>query len=199
MRARSTSDPCEFPWPMPPTDGYRAEDLDRIPGLPPHSELIDGSLVLVRPQKRFHTVVLYLLEHGLHLTVPAELRVRREMTVTLNPKQRPEPDLLVIAAAIETDPAASETSYPPHAVRLVAEVVSPESEERDRKRKPQLYAEAGIPHFWRVEQGNDGPAVHTYELDPAASDYHLTGIHHRRLCTTVPFPVDIGLTQALRI
>ena len=37
-------------------------------------------------------------------------------------------------------------------VMLAVEVVSPESEARDRHRhrKPQLYAHAGIPHFWLV-------------------------------------------------
>lgn len=31
-------------WPVPPEGGWTADDLDRIPGLPPHTELIDGSL-----------------------------------------------------------------------------------------------------------------------------------------------------------
>lgn len=198
MCARSATEMCASAWPMPPTDGYTSDDLDHIPELPPHSELIDGSLVLVSPQKRFHAVTLYVLEHGLNVTAPENLRVRREMTVTLSSKQRPEPDLLVVEASIETDPTGSETSYPPHAVRLVAEVVSPESEERDRKRKPQLYAEAEIPHFWRVEQDDDGPAVFTYELDASTRSYHLTGIHHQRLRLTTPFPVDIDLTQVNR-
>ena len=31
-------------WPVPPPEGFTADDLDRIPDLPPHTELIDGSL-----------------------------------------------------------------------------------------------------------------------------------------------------------
>lgn len=31
-----------YRWPIPPTEGWTADDLDRIPGLPPHTELIDG-------------------------------------------------------------------------------------------------------------------------------------------------------------
>ncbi|QVQ50847.1 Uma2 family endonuclease [Spiractinospora alimapuensis] len=198
MCARSPLFDEEYRWPMPPTDGSTSDDLDRLPGLPPHSELIDGTLVLVGPQRLAHSLTLYVLEHGLNVAAPEDLRVRRGMTVTLGPKQRPEPDILVVEASFETDPTGSETSYPPHVVRLVAEVVSPESEERDRKRKPHLYAEAGIPHFWRVEQGDDGPAVFTYELDPSTRSYHLTGIHHQRLLLTTPFPVDIDLTRANR-
>lgn len=47
--------------PMPPQDGYTADDLDRIPDLPPHTELIDGNLVLVSPQKLFHMLMVDLL------------------------------------------------------------------------------------------------------------------------------------------
>ncbi|MEW2387318.1 hypothetical protein AB0933_03030 [Streptomyces venezuelae] len=37
-------------WPVPPKGGWTADDLDRLPNLPPHTELIDGSLVFVSPQ-----------------------------------------------------------------------------------------------------------------------------------------------------
>lgn len=33
-------------WPVPPQDGYTVDDLFTLPDLPPHTELIDGSLVL---------------------------------------------------------------------------------------------------------------------------------------------------------
>lgn len=83
---------------------------------------------------------------------------------------------------------------------LAAEVLSPDSETRDRERKPQLYARAGIRHFWRVETGEDGrPIVFVYELDPATAAYGLTGIHHDRLKLTVPFDIDIDLTEIDRL
>jgi hypothetical protein len=41
-------------WPVPPADGYTVDDLFTLPGLPPHTELIDGSLVFVSPQRDFH-------------------------------------------------------------------------------------------------------------------------------------------------
>jgi hypothetical protein len=43
----------EMHWPIPPEGGYFAEDLDTIPDLPPHTELIDGSLVFVAAQVIF--------------------------------------------------------------------------------------------------------------------------------------------------
>lgn len=45
-------------WLRPPPGGFTADDLDRLPDLPPHTELIDASLVLVSPQSRFHSVVI---------------------------------------------------------------------------------------------------------------------------------------------
>ena len=128
-------------WPIPPPGGYVAEDLDRIPDLPPHTELIDGSLIFVSPQRVFHTLALDLLVLGLRRMATADLRVRREMSLVLGRRQRPEPDIVVVHAGAET--GRDQTAYPPDAVVLAVEVVSPDSEDRDRQRKPQLYANAG--------------------------------------------------------
>ncbi|MFC7221174.1 Uma2 family endonuclease [Streptomyces polyrhachis] len=185
-------------WPVPPEQGYTVDDLFTLPGLPPHTELIDGSLVFVSPQRVFHSLVMYLLEAGLRRTAPPEVRVRREMTVVIDKRQGPEPDLLVVSAEAEAD--TGQTHYRAEDVSLAVEVVSPDSEARDRLRKPQLYAKGGIEHFWRVEQGEDGlPVAYVYERDPATGEYALTGIHRNRLKLAVPFPVDIDLTELERL
>jgi Uma2 family endonuclease len=83
---------------------------------------------------------------------------------------------------------------------LAVEVVSPDSRERDRKRKPHLYAEAEIKHFWLVEDTGGGKmAVYVYELDPIARSYTLTGIHHDTLKLHAPFDIDIDLTEIDRL
>jgi Uma2 family endonuclease len=184
-------------WPIPPMDGYTVDDLFTLPDLPPHTELIDGSLVFVSPQRSFHMRTLYLLESGLHRTVPEDLRVRREMTVVLDRRQGPEPDVSVIRSEAETGP--DQTSYQAADVLLAVEVVSPDSEKRERERKPQLYAQAGIAHFWRVENDRGRPLVCVYELDPATKQYVVTGIHHDRLKLTVPFDIDIDLAEIERL
>jgi len=66
---------------------------------------------------------------------------------------------------------------------------------RDRERKPQLYAWAGIPFYWRIENVNGKPVVFTFELDPANSSYAPGGVFHDRLKTSVPFPLDIDLAR----
>ncbi|MFJ9106893.1 Uma2 family endonuclease [Streptomyces sp. NPDC102283] len=184
-------------WPVPPEGGWTADDLDRIPGLPPHTELIDGSLVFLSPQRKFHTRAMWLLETALLTHVPADLDVDREMTIRLDRRNRPEPDLLVCRA--EADTGADQTWYAPEDVVLAVEVVSPDSEDRDRGVKPRKYAEAGVRHFWRVEQGADDlPVVYVYELDPATGTCTPTGIHRKKMNLDVPFPVDIDLTDIYR-
>ncbi|WP_433205010.1 Uma2 family endonuclease [Dactylosporangium sp. CS-047395] len=186
--------PASMRWPVPPPDGFTAEDLDRLPDLPPHIELIDGSLVFASPQKAFHTLALDLLVTALRVSVPKHLRVRREMSVVLDRRQRPEPDVMVVRADAVT--GGDQTAYPADAVVLAIEVVSLDSEIRDRERKPQLYARAGIGHFWRVEDDGSGNAiVYIYELDPASNAYALTGIFHDRVKVNVPFDIDLDLTE----
>ncbi|WP_150251512.1 Uma2 family endonuclease [Nocardiopsis deserti] len=183
-------------WLIPPIEGFQTEDLDRLTALPPHSEMIDGSIVLPAPREGYHNVVLDLLTIGLRHTVPAHYGVRREMTVTLGPRQRPEPDVMVVNAEAVDD---RQSTFPADAVVLVVEVVSQASMERDRKRKPFLYAEAGIPHFWRIEKNDNAPVVYVYELDPAKACYVPTGIRHDRLKVGFPYPVDIDLTEVHRL
>lgn len=180
-------------WLRPPPQGFMADDLDRLPGLPPHTELIDGSLVFVSPQSKFHALVIFLLMSRLSSAAPSAMRVRNQMTITLDDRQRLEPDVLIVDAA--HDGGMKQTTYRPADVIMVIEVVSVESERRDRERKPQLYASAGIEHFWRIENVDDRPVAYTYELDPATKSYVPTGIHHDRLQTTVPFPIDIDLAE----
>ncbi|MBM7057335.1 Uma2 family endonuclease [Streptomyces durocortorensis] len=181
-------------WPVPPQDGYTVDDLFTLPDLPPHTELIDGSLVFVSPQRDFHSTMIDLLMTGLRSTAPPEVRVRREMTVVLDRRNAPEPDVSVVRTEAIT--GLDVTRYQAADVLLAVEVVSPDSEARDREAKPHKYATAGIPHFWLVEMtGTDQhPVVRVYELDPVTKAYALTGIHHDRLKTGVPFPVDIDIS-----
>ncbi|MDT0303207.1 Uma2 family endonuclease [Streptomonospora wellingtoniae] len=194
-RSASEEEPERSPsvrdWPIPPPEGYTAEDLDRIPDLPPHTELIDGSLVFVSPQKLFHMLVIDHLNAELKRQTPRQLRSRREMSVILGPRQRPEPALVVVDASAEE--SSDLTAYRPESVVLAVEVVSEESEVRDRERKPQLYAQAGIKHHWRVENEGGRPVVYVYELDPATGAYVATGIHRDRLKLAVPFDIDVDL------
>ncbi|MET7359082.1 Uma2 family endonuclease [Streptomyces sp. NPDC005562] len=181
-------------WPVPPPEGWTVDDLRTLPGLPPHTELIDGSLVFVSPQRYFHSLAIDLLVNGLRGTVPADLRVGREMTVVIDRHNGPEPDISVVRKEAVVN--RSQTSFPVADVLLAVEVVSPDSAARDRDSKPLKYAAAGVPHFWLVEMAgqDDHPVVQVYELGTASGTYALTGIHHHHLKVAVPFDIDIDLT-----
>lgn len=183
---------AELPgWMIPPRpSGWEADDLDRLPQAPRHTELLDGALVFrLSPQRSWHSRLVENLTFALRHAAPEGCEVEREMTVRLDRRNRPEPDVLVTTAAYEPD----RTWYAPADVALVVEVVSEESADRDRSLKPFTYAQAAIPHFWRVEDEAGGPAVHTYELDTMTGSYVATGIHRGRVTAAVPFPVDIDL------
>ncbi|MER6405488.1 Uma2 family endonuclease [Streptomyces viridosporus] len=185
------------PWPVPPVDGYTVDDLFTLPDLPPHTELIDGSLVFVSPQRRFHFLVIDLLVNGLRSSLGPDFSVEREMTVVLDERNGPESDVSVVRADAVT--GLDQTSFKAEDVLLAVEVVSPDSESRDRTTKPHKYALAGIPHYWRVEQdGTTGrPLVHVYELDPMTRSYVHMGMHHDRLKVDKPsaIAVDLGTVE----
>ncbi|MGC5343730.1 Uma2 family endonuclease [Streptomyces sp. AM 4-1-1] len=182
-------------WPVPPQDGYTVDDLFTLPNLPPHTELLDGSLVFVSPQRVFHSRMIDLLMNGLRSSAPSSVKALREMTVVLDRRNGPEPDVSVVRAEAVTGPEL--TRFQAADVLLAIEVVSPDSEARDREAKPQKYAAAGIPNFWLVEMtGTDlHPVVRVYELDPLSKTYALSGVHRDRVKTDVPFQIDIDITS----
>ncbi|MEU6738752.1 Uma2 family endonuclease [Streptosporangium sandarakinum] len=191
-------------WPRPPAGGWTADDLDRLPDEGPngepdffkHVELVNGELVFMSPQKRFHDLVIRRLAAVFETQAPDRLAVATQMDVKLGARQRPCPDVLLIDAALAHD--HDRTAYLPGEVHLVVEVVSPESRLRDREVKPRAYAQAGITHFWRVEEADGVPVVYVYELDPATCSYVPTGIHRGVLSVPVPFPVEIDLAGLLK-
>jgi Uma2 family endonuclease len=191
-------------WPSPPPWGWTADDLDHLPAEGPNGEpdffkrveLIDGALVFMSPQKRFHEWVITGLKVILNAQAPGHLAAVTQMDVKVGHRMRPCPGVVVLHKEVAAD--MQRTFYRPDEVHLVVEVVSPESEDRDRKTKPPRYAEAGIAHFWRVEEHENKPVVYVYELDPATKAYALTGIHHARLEVPVPFPIEIDLDDLPR-
>ena len=179
-------------WMRPPrAEGWYAEDLDHLPEAPRHTELIDGALVfMTSPQRIWHMLLIDALKQTLIAQAPPGINVAREFTITLDERNRPEPDLIVTTAALELD----RTWFAPEDVRLVVEVVSPESAHRDRTVKLRKYAEAGIPHYWIIEEEDAAPVVHVYELDGPTKTYVPVGIVRDVLDRPVPFPIRVELS-----
>lgn len=184
-------------WLRPPPDGWTAEHLDELPSNAPRMEMIDGALIMMSPQTSFHGKVMWRLAGALQDQAPEEIEVNTEITVKLGRRQRPEPDVIAFRPHV-ADPEGKRTFYLPEEVLLVVEIVSKESEERDRTTKRLKYAEAGIQHFWLVENEAGKPVIHVLELDRATGAYVATGIARDRLKTGVPFPMDIDVTSLSR-
>src|SRR3954447_20193814 len=92
-------------WMRPPrAEGWLADDLDRLPEAPRHTELIDGALVfMMSPQRSWHGRVVTALTVQLAAAAPDGFEVEREMTIRLDDRNRPEPDLLVSTTAYDPD------------------------------------------------------------------------------------------------
>ncbi|MFF4830444.1 Uma2 family endonuclease [Streptomyces sp. NPDC001315] len=104
------------------------------------------------------------------------------------------PDLVVAdAGATADDPVTVDIE----AVQLVVELVSPGNSTMDRKVKPMLYAEAAIPHFWRLEF-DPAPMLAIYELQSGRYVERTTALSGATTRLDAPFPMAIdpaGLTR----
>lgn len=182
-------------WMRPPRlEGWYADDLDHLPEAPRHTELIDGALVfMMSPQRIWHARLVHALVNSLRDEAPPGIEVEREITIRLDDRNRPEPDFLVTTAPYTPDL----TFFTPDQVLLVGEVVSPESAHRDRTVKLRKYAEAGIANYWRVEDEEGSPVVHTYELDGPTRSYAPTGIHRHELRSSTPYRIKLDLDNLL--
>ncbi|MFD4260970.1 Uma2 family endonuclease [Streptomyces sp. NPDC058534] len=179
-------------WPVPPDGGWEADDLDRLPNLPPHTQLIDAGLVFPCPQSIFHERATSFFGRQLSVAATQGLDVRCRFTVDVDRQNRLEPDVLVLQEEALTSP--DQTRVPATAVVLAVEVVSPDSASRDRETKPLKSARVGIPHYWRVENEKGLAVVHAFELEPATGAYTSVGIFRERMKLSAPFPMDLDLT-----
>ncbi|MGP4021538.1 hypothetical protein [Saccharopolyspora sp. 5N708] len=66
---------------------------------------------------------------------------------------------------------------------------------RDRTVKLRKYADAGIRHYWYVEEEGTTAVVHVYELDEPTRVYAPAGIFHSTLQRPVPYEITIDLEK----
>ncbi|WP_030545468.1 Uma2 family endonuclease [Streptomyces albus] len=103
------------------------------------------------------------------------------------------PSGLVVPDLVVTDAGATAedgVSVEADAVRLVVELVSPGNRTVDRKFKPMLYAEAAIPHFWRLEF-DPAPMLVVYELTGGRYTERATAPAGTTTHLDAPFPFAI--------
>ena len=95
-----------------------------------------------------------------------------------------EPDVLLLR-----HPVANRHFFDASQVVVVVEVVSPGTKRRDRLEKPQLYARAGIPHYWRIEQD----PVHVFAYDLVDKRHVLVADSDTELVLTAPFEIKLPI------
>jgi Uma2 family endonuclease len=117
---------------------------------------------------------------------PAAFRPATAVGVVVAHNKTLEPDLVLL-----NNPIVGEHHYfGPDQVVIAVEVVSPGTRKRDRFYKPEAYAQAGVPHYWRIEQ----EPVHVYAYDLAADgSYQLIADSDSELLLTQPFEIRLPI------
>jgi len=145
-----------------PDGPWTEPDLHLFPQDGHRYEIVDGSLHVTPPPDAPHQAAVRALITTLRGAAPEGWWVCERLGIEAGGCNL-IPDVAVLmpesSGAIWGDPAD---------VALVVEVETPASARYDRLLKPALYADAGIPAYWRVEAG---PTLHLY--DRADGGYRL--------------------------
>ena len=96
------------------------------------------------------------------------------------------------------DPDLSQVVYPAADVRLVVEITSPGNLATDRAIKPQLYAQAGIPHYLRIELQRGEPTALVFALQSERCVETARFAPGETAHLHEPFPVSFDLTALIR-
>jgi Uma2 family endonuclease len=143
---------------LPHRAPYTVDDLFEMPDDGCRYEVFGGALVVTPAPAPIHQFVTDELREILKRAVrPHRARAITNVAVRISERDGPCPDIVVTTASLR-----GLTGAVPHdEVHTVVEVVSPSTTLIDRNAKPALYADAGIPCYWRVEpkphRGYSGP------------------------------------------
>jgi Uma2 family endonuclease len=146
--------------PIPETmPSYTVDDLFTLPENGNRYQVFGGSLVMSPAPAPLHQIVADELRTLLDpLVRPYDARAVTTLAVRVTDKDGPVPDIVVVGAA---ELRGLTGAVPVAAVLTAIEVVSPSTALLDRSAKPDLYADAGIPCYWRIElkrsRRHDGP------------------------------------------
>ncbi|MFF5174285.1 Uma2 family endonuclease [Micromonospora sp. NPDC000089] len=162
---------------------HTIEDVLALPDDAPRVELRDGVLVVVPSPTFGHQTIGNLLWTWLRQHAPAEFAPATAVGVAINNRNTFEPDVLLLKLPVVADHHYFEAEQ----VLLAVEVVSPGTRRRDRLEKPADYADAGIPHYWRIEQD----PLHVYAYDLVDGRYELVADSAEELIVEKPFDIRL--------
>lgn len=171
-----------------PPGGWTVEDLDALPVGNYRYELTDGALSVAPPPSSLHQALAARLGAALDAVAPEPYAVTGAVEIRFGRQLTRIPDLMIVRS---DEPGRH--WFAPAEVVVAVEIESPGNHVEDRTTKPALYAQFGIPHYWRVEPAP--PCVTTYRRGPG-DGYAVAGCG-ARLTVSEPFPVDLDLAALL--
>jgi len=158
-------------------------------------EIVDGRPAFMASPGYDHQIMVGHLWVALRRKLPDGYAVATGLDVQL--RDRPlllrRPDVI----AFRKDGPGGKPPLRADNVVLAIEVVSPGSVMVDRVDKPAEYAAAGIPHFWRLEQGS-GPTLFVYGRARSGGGYGHPVSFDVKYVASEPFAIDIDM-QALTV
>lgn len=175
-----------------PDDGWTTDDLDRLPEDNRRRELLDGVLIMPSPPRTTHQQVTARLMAALDAVSPDGYAAVLGMEVRVSASRTFVPDGVILQIAGDE---GDRHWYAPRDVVLAVEVVAKGTETIDRVLKPALYAQAGIPYYWRIETEGGAPEVVTYRIDAVNEVYVETGRWTKFVDTGEPFPINLPISR----
>ncbi|WP_053204763.1 Uma2 family endonuclease [Jiangella muralis] len=167
------------------------DDLLALPESIWRFEIVDGALLMTPPAGLWHEAVAVLLRDLIKDAARPDVALG-PVAIDIDPTFL-IPDLVLLRhEAVRRGGSKARASD----VLLVVEVVSPGSVSNDRILKPAKYAEAGIPHFWRVEFRPE-LSLTAYALPAGATTYTEVGTWTAGQTAPIraPFEVDIEIAE----
>jgi Uma2 family endonuclease len=160
-------------------------------------ELIDGELVVSPTGSVWHSGAVYGLTVALvRLAERRNWIIHTNLTAHISPtRERLIPDLMV---APKDAPPFGECELLASGALLVAEVVSPWSQRRDREVKPRAYAQGGVPLYVLIDRFDKPPAV-TLFSQPGEGGYgrRQAAAAGDPLRLPEPFGIDLDTARLL--
>ena len=165
--------------------GYTVEDVFSLPDGAPRVEISDGVLSVVPSPTGGHQKINWRLVAWLERNLPEGFEPQLAVGLLVSYKNTLEPDAMILYSPVDLE----HHFYVPDQVVAVVEIVSPGTKRRDRMEKPALYANAGIPHYWRIEQD----PVHVFAYDLVDGSYELVADSDTELVLSAPFEIKLPI------
>lgn len=194
---------------LPHHPPYSVDDLFDMPDDGNRYEVLGGSLIVSPAPTPMHQLAADEVRHILRGLVPPGVKVVTAAAVRIPGGDGPVPDVVVTTA----DLRSCRSGLPVEQVHTVVEVVSPSNALNDRAYKRELYAEAGIPCYWRIEiepwRGHDGPLPLVvarlwgpdgwHSVEVAAGKAHTLELAVGRVDGETPFTIDVEFDPAVLV